>query len=97
LGDLFVVRLAGNVVDNAALGSIEYSVDDLDVPLVMVLGHERCGAVSAAVKAVQGNAYPPYLHNIVRAIAVAARSALRRSGDPVDNAIREHVEMVVRE
>jgi carbonic anhydrase len=54
LGDLFVNRVAGNVVDDVVLGSIEYSVVHLGVPLVMVLGHERCGAVVAAVEAVAG-------------------------------------------
>jgi carbonic anhydrase len=49
LGDLFVIRVAGNVVDDVVLGSIEYAADGLGVPLVLVLGHERCGAVSAAV------------------------------------------------
>jgi carbonic anhydrase len=54
LGDLFVIRVAGNVVDDVVLGSIEYSIVHLGVPLVMVLGHERCGAVSAAVEAFAG-------------------------------------------
>lgn len=54
LGDLFVVRDAGNVVDDVVLGSIEYSVIHLGVPLIVVLGHERCGAVSAAVDALAG-------------------------------------------
>jgi carbonic anhydrase len=54
LGDLFVTRVAGNVVDDVVLGSIEYSVLHLGVPLVMVLGHEHCGAVAAAVQALAG-------------------------------------------
>ena len=54
LGDLFVVRVAGNVVDDVVLGSIEYSVVHLGAPLVMVLGHQRCGAVAAALEAAQG-------------------------------------------
>lgn len=58
LGDLFVVRVAGNVVDDVVLGSIEYSVVHLGVPLVMVLGHERCGAVTAAVAAATGQTSP---------------------------------------
>lgn len=49
LGDLFVVRFAGNVVDKAGIGSIEYAVEHLGAPLVVVLGHEKCGAVKAAV------------------------------------------------
>ena len=50
LGDIFVVRTAGQVLDNASLGSIEYAVEHLGVPLVVVLGHDNCGAVTAAVK-----------------------------------------------
>ncbi len=48
IGDLFVVRIAGNVVDDFVLGGIEYAVEYLHVPLVMVLGHSRCGAIAAA-------------------------------------------------
>jgi len=48
IGDLFVVRIAGNIVDDFVLGSIEYAVEYLHVPLVMVLGHSRCGAIAAA-------------------------------------------------
>jgi carbonic anhydrase len=58
LGDLFVIRVAGNVVDDVVLGSIEYSVVHLGVPLVMVLGHEHCGAVAAAADAVAKGASP---------------------------------------
>ncbi len=49
LGDLFIIRTAGNVVDDVALGSIEYGAEHLDVPLIVVLGHENCGAVKATV------------------------------------------------
>jgi carbonic anhydrase len=55
LGDLFVVRVAGNVVDDPVLASIEYSVIHLGAPLVMVLGHQRCGAVTAAIEAADGH------------------------------------------
>src|SRR3712207_504198 len=59
LGELLIVRNAGNTVDTAALGSVEYGVGVLGCPLVVVLGHESCGAVAAAVEAVQGNATFP--------------------------------------
>src|SRR5215218_1525320 len=59
LGELFIVRNAGNTVDTTALGSIEYGVAQLGVPLVVVMGHERCGAVEAAVKVVTENATFP--------------------------------------
>lgn len=51
LGDLFVVRTAGNIVDDVVLGSIEYGAEHLDIPLLVVLGHEKCGAVKATVEA----------------------------------------------
>jgi carbonic anhydrase len=59
LGDLFVIRTAGHVLDNAALGSIEFGVAELKIPLLMVLGHERCGAVSATIEAVEKHAEAP--------------------------------------
>lgn len=59
LGDLFVVRTAGQVLDNAVLGSIEYAVEALDVRLIVVLGHDGCGAVAAATGIVDGSPVPP--------------------------------------
>jgi carbonic anhydrase len=55
LGDLFVIRVAGNVVDDAGLGSIEYAVIHLGAPLIMVLGHQNCGAVKATLDALEGH------------------------------------------
>src|SRR5262252_9569528 len=65
LGDLFVIRVAGNIVDDAVLGSIEYAVEHLDTKLIVVLGHEKCGAVSAAV---EGGDVPGHLKALVAAI-----------------------------
>src|SRR3954452_6060034 len=59
LGELFTIRVAGNTVDRSALGSIEYGVAELGAPLVIVLGHERCGAVLAAVDVVTKDATFP--------------------------------------
>jgi carbonic anhydrase len=72
IGDLFVVRSAGNVVDDIAIGSIEYAVEHLGVQLVMVLGHERCGAVDATLK---GGAVGGKLQSIVDAIKPAVEKA----------------------
>ena len=55
LGELFVVRTAGHVVDDGAMGSIVYAVTQLDVPLILVMGHEDCGAVKAAIKGAAGD------------------------------------------
>ena len=72
IGDLFVVRNAGNVIDDIAIGSIEYAVEHLGVQLVMVLGHERCGAVDATLK---GGAVGGKLKSIVDAIKPAVEKA----------------------
>lgn len=68
LGDLFVVRAAGNVTDKAILASIEYSVEHLNVPLVVVMGHESCGAVKAAVDTPVGQSLGPNLDYLVAQI-----------------------------
>lgn len=92
LGDLFVVRLAGNIVDNLALGSIEYAVEHLGTKLVMVLGHSKCGAVTSAVKSPEA---PGHVGCIVKAIQPAIKKASKFQGDLVDNAIRVNVALVV--
>lgn len=93
IGDLFVIRLAGNVVDDAALGSLEYAVEHLHVTLVAALGHSHCGAVTAAVQ--QGIA-PGHVGRLMEAIRPAVERARTRPGDLVDNAIRANVEMTVQ-
>ncbi|MEO6742331.1 MAG: carbonic anhydrase [Chthoniobacteraceae bacterium] len=96
LGDLFVIRLAGNIVDDAALGSIEYAIAKLGTRLIVVLGHEKCGAVSAAVEAVNGAAAPPgHIGAIVDVIKPAAASVHGKDGDEIDNAVRANVHAVV--
>ncbi len=59
LGDLFIIRVAGNSISQEGLGSIEYAVAELGVPLVVVLGHERCGAVGAALSVVKNHTIFP--------------------------------------
>lgn len=96
LGDLFVIRVAGNVVDDAVQGSIEYAVQELAVPLVMVLGHEGCGAVKAAVDVVEkGGQLPGQIETIINAIKPAVEKAKGKPGDLLDNAINANVLMVV--
>jgi carbonic anhydrase len=95
LGDLFIIRLAGNIVDDAALGSIEYAVDHLGTPLVVVMGHKRCGAVTAAVEAADKNEkLPGHLPAIVNAITPAVEQVKGQSGDKVDNAVRANIKLV---
>lgn len=90
-GDLFVVRLAGNIVDRLALGSIEYAVEHLGTKLVVVLGHGKCGAVTAAT---QGSNAPGNVGSILKAIQPAVKKARKLQGDLVENATRVNVELV---
>jgi carbonic anhydrase len=85
VGDLFVVRTAGEVVDSAALGSIEYAVKHLGSTLIVVLGHERCGAVAAAVA---GAKEPGHIAAVINAIEPAVKQTRGQPGDPVENAVR---------
>jgi len=85
LGDIFVLRNAGNILDDHTIGSIEYAVEHLAAPLIVVVGHERCGAVTAAVN---GGELPGHIHSIVDAIAPAIVSAKAEAGDKVDNSVR---------
>ena len=81
LGELFIVRNAGNTVDTAALGSVEYGVGVLGCPLIVVLGHENCGAVAAAVNVVEKNAtFPGVIGEMVQPIVPAVLEARRATG-----------------
>jgi carbonic anhydrase len=94
LGDLFVVRVAGNVIDDHALGSIEYAVDHLGVRLIVVLGHQSCGAVQAAKEtiAAKGKA-PAHIQSLVTAIRPAVEATV--SGD-LEATVKANVKDVVR-
>ncbi len=99
LGELFIVRTAGNYVDDAGQGSLAYAVAALGVPLIVVLGHERCGAVDAATKLLVNNTQlPPSLSRMVQPMlpAVIDARAAHKGGDLVDQAVRENVRHVVR-
>lgn len=87
LGDLFVVRAAGELVDAYALGSIEYAVEHLGSRLIVVLGHERCGAVGAAIA---GDSAPGHIGALVRDLQPAVRVARGQPGDLLANAIHEN-------
>lgn len=89
-GELFVARNAGNMADTATMGTIEYGSGVLGVPLVVVLGHARCGAVAAACDVVaKGATFPGSIGPMVNAIVPAARAVAGQPGDVVDNAVRE--------
>ncbi len=87
IGDLFVIRTAGNLVDDYALGSIEYGVEHLGVRLIVVLGHERCGAVTAALA---GGSAPGHINSLVRDIQPAVTASKGKEGDALTNAIHEN-------
>jgi carbonic anhydrase len=88
LGNIFVVRTAGEVLDAAGIGSIEYAVAHLGSPLLLVLGHEHCGAVAAAVADAKE---PGQIAKIVKAIRPAVAKTKGQPGDPLQNAIRANV------
>jgi carbonic anhydrase len=87
IGDLFVIRTAGNLVDDYALGSIEYAVGNLGTRLIVVLGHERCGAVKAALG---GDSAPGHINSLVRDIQPAVIAAKGKEGDALANAVHEN-------
>lgn len=99
VGQLFVVRNAGSTVANPqAMGSIEYSVLHLGVPLIVVLGHSACGAVKAAIDVVDKDAkLPGSLGQMVEPILPAVHTAHKVGGDLVENSIRENVHHVVHD
>ncbi len=92
LGDLFVVRVAGNIVDDAILGTIEYAVEHLHVPLVMVLGHDKCGAVTAAVNGANEH---NHVQSLIDALQPAVQAAKAQAGDALSNAIDVNVQRMV--
>ncbi|MGD9894709.1 MAG: carbonic anhydrase, partial [Dehalococcoidia bacterium] len=97
LGDLFVCRIAGNIVDAGIAGSIEYAVGVLGVSLVFVLGHEECGAVKAAVAATESDSsISPNIDVLVNAIRPAVERVRSQSGNLLDNAIRENIRLGVQ-
>jgi carbonic anhydrase len=92
LGDLFDIRVAGNFIDNVVLGNMEYAAVELGTPLLVILGHERCGAVKAAL---DGKSVPGHIGSLVAAIKPAVYATKGQPGDPWDNAVRANVKMTV--
>jgi carbonic anhydrase len=99
VGDIFVVRVAGNVIDGAGVtikGSIEYAVAELNVPLILVLGHRGCGAVKAAIQHIHDrDSLPGAINGLVELIKPAVAKSKGMAGDPLENAIRRNVEIGV--
>jgi carbonic anhydrase len=92
LGDAFVVRTAGQVIDDAVLGSLEYSVSELDVPLIVVLGHDSCGAVTATKNAVETGQMPVgFIRSLVERITPSVLTSLRNNQTDVNDMVVENV------
>ena len=91
LGDLFVVRTAGEVLDNGVLGSVEYGVAVLGIPLVVVLGHDGCGAVQATLDAFRTGEMPGgYIRTVVELVTPSVIAAQRAGLTEVDDVVAEH-------
>lgn len=99
LGDLFVVRNAGQVISESVVGSLEYAVAVLDVPLIVVLGHDACGAVAAAIDSTRTDApaLPPHVWKQIAPIVPAARKIIRETPEATPDTVspeavgREHL------
>src|SRR5262249_20330357 len=89
LGDLFTIRVAGNIPAEGEMASLEYAAEHLHVPVVVVLGHQKCGGVTAAV---EGGELPGHMPVIVREIKPAVDKARSMPGDLVANAVRMNVQ-----
>ena len=91
-GDLFVCRVAGNFANDDTIASMEYAVAILSVPLIMVLGHDACGAIDATIKSLKDNTtLPGHLPSLVTSLAPAVKAVSGKPGDQLDNAIRQNV------
>ncbi len=87
VGDIFVVRVAGHVLNDHVLGSIEYAIEHLHASVVVVVGHEKCGAVAAALSADRGEGK---IGTLLDAIRPAVRDTRNQAGDKTENAVRGH-------
>ncbi|KRR12559.1 carbonic anhydrase [Bradyrhizobium jicamae] len=91
-GDLFVCRVAGNFANDDTVASMEYAVAVLGTPMILVLGHDSCGAVDATIKSLKDDKPPPgHIPSLVAAIAPAVKASAQQSGNALDNAIRQNV------
>ncbi len=92
IGDIFVVRTAGNIVDDVALGSIEYAAKHLHVPLLVILGHQKCGAIAATAG---GGEAPGHIASIVQILRPIVEGVRGQPGDVVENAVHANVRHLV--
>lgn len=96
-GDLFVCRVAGNFADPHTIASFEYGVAVLSVPLILVLGHTRCGALDSTIKAVKdGATFPGHIPSLIKALRPSVKAVLKEPGDLLVNATKENVRRNVK-
>ena len=96
LGDVFVIRTAGQVIDDAVLGSLQFAIEEIDVPLIIVLGHDNCGAVTAAVEAVQTAVMPKsFMRSLVERIMPSVMAARSKGVTDVNGTVKEHTDQTV--
>ncbi len=97
LGELFVIRTAGHVIDSGVLASVEYGVGVLKVPLVVVIGHDSCGAVAATIDALNSGLVPTgFLRDLIERITPSVLNARRLGAGDVDGVEAEHVRQTAR-
>jgi carbonic anhydrase len=91
-GDLFVCRVAGNFATDETVASLEYGVAVLKVPLILVLGHDACGAVDATIKSLKDDKpLPGHMPTLVTGLSPAVKAVAQQQGNVLDNAIRQNV------
>jgi carbonic anhydrase len=96
-GDIFVCRVAGNFANNDTIASFEYAVSVLGVPLILVLGHQACGAVDATIKQIKkGASFPGHIPSLTKALTPAVNRVSNQPGDLLANAIKENVLLTVQ-
>jgi carbonic anhydrase len=96
LGDIFVIRTGAQTVNDVTLGSVEFGPEETGTPLIIVLGHQRCGAVIAAIHAIQNHGHAPgHIQAVVDALKPAYNVAIHQSGDLVDNMVRAQTKLTV--
>jgi carbonic anhydrase len=99
LGDLFVVRNAGQVIAETILGSLEYAVEVLGVPLILVLGHDECGAIRATMNSTEGQPMPKgeFIHNLVERITPTVLAAKAYGLNEIDEITAVHIKHTIDE
>src|SRR5690625_3361392 len=96
LGDVFVIRTAGQVIDDAVLGSLQFAIEEIDVPLIIILGHDNCGAVTAAVDAMETAEMPKgFMRSLVERIMPSVMAARAQGVTDVNGTVKEHTDQMV--